>query len=291
MSSLHVYFNGRIIPSDQARIGIDDAGFLHGASAFTTMLARNGRVFRLDRHIGRLMDTVAVLGLRSDATAESLAAAAGEVLSANNLKDARMRITLTPGSVHGDESSQTTTLITAEPLPAYPPEWYEKGIGAIVSSYRQISDDPTCGRKTGCYFTRILAAREAAAKGAHEAFFYTTDNRLAEACFCNIFLVIDGKAMTPPLNTPVLPGVVRQAVLELCGSLGIACDDSQSITVHHMLSAQEVFVTASCSGIRPVATIERHAVGDQKPGPVTKRIMAAYQDLLNKECASDALTG
>ncbi|MBI5723473.1 MAG: aminotransferase class IV family protein [Planctomycetes bacterium] len=291
MPSLNVYFNGRIIPAGQACIGIDDAGFLHGASVFTTMLARNGRVFRLDRHIKRLLDTVAVLGLRTDAAAESLTAAAADLLAANRLKDARMRITLTPGGVHGEEASPTTTLVTAEPLPAYPPEWYEKGINAIVSSYRQLSGDPTCGRKTGCYFTRILAAREAAEKGAQEALFYTTDNRLAEACFCSVFLVLDGKVRTPPLDTPVLPGVVRQAVIELCSSMGIACDDSRPLTVHEMLSAGEAFVTASCSGIRPVVMIERHAVGDQRPGPVTKKIMVAYQDLVNKECASDGPTG
>ncbi len=142
------------------------------------------------------------------------------------------------------------------------------------------------GYKTGCYLPRVLARQEAAAKGAEEALWFTTDNRLAEACFCNVFLVLDGKVLTPPLDTPVLPGVVREAVLELTGRLDIDCDDKTPLTIHEVLSAEEMFITASCSGIRPVVRVERHAVGDEKPGPITKKIMSAYRKLLEDECSS-----
>ena len=146
--------------------------------------------------------------------------------------------------------------------------------------------NPVCGHKTGCYLPRVLARQEAAAKGAEEALWYTPDNRLAEACFCNVFLVLDGKVCTPPLATPVLPGIVREAVLELCGALGLECRDDRPLLVDDMLAAGEVFLTASCSGIRPVVRIERHAVGDEAPGPVTRKIMSAYRELLDRECPS-----
>jgi len=283
MATENVYLNGRIVPAEVATVSVSDAGLLHGASVFTTMLARNGVVFRLDRHLSRLLETVRLLDLRTDATAESLTDATYALLEANGLKAARLRITLTPGSIHDGEP---TTLITAVPLPEYPAEWYEKGIAVVVSSFKQSGGDVTYGRKTGCYLPRVLAMREAAAKGAVEALWFTTDNRLAEGCFTNVFLVLDGVVLTPPRDTPVLPGVVRQAVLELCGRLGIACGDDRPLTVKEMLAAEEVFVTASCIGIRPVRRIEGHVVAARTPGEVTRKIMSAYQELLARQCAS-----
>ena len=283
MAETQVYLNGRLVPAAEARISVFDAGLLHGASAFTTLLAHRGKVFRLGRHLARLMDTCRLLGLRAAVTEEELAAAAADVLRANGLADARMRITLTPGEVKGEGSP--TTLITAEALPEYPRAWYEQGISVVVSSFRQAKGDPTFGYKTGCYLPRMLARQEAARKGAEEALWYTPDNYLAEACFCNVFLVREGKVYTPPRDTPVLPGVVREAALELCRDLAIPCDDQTPLTVREMLSAEEMFLTSSTAGLRPVARVEKHPVGEEKPGPLARRLMAAYRELLDRESA------
>ena len=285
MSERNVYLNGCIVPASEARIGVSDAGLLHGASVFTTMLAHNGTVFRLARHLGRLMDTVRFFNLCADAEPAGLTAAVGELLRANDLSDARVRVTLTPGEA-GEQ--RPTTLITADALPAYPNEWYEKGIPIVVSSFKQVRLDPTHGMKTGCYFPRVLARQEAAAKQAEEALWYTTDNHLAEACFCNVFLVLGGKVFTPPRDTPVLPGVVREAVMEICEQLDMECDAQTPLTVREMLAAEEMFLTSSCAGIRPVAQVERHGVGDEKPGAVTRKIMAAYREMLDRECPPQA---
>jgi len=284
MSELNVFLNGQILPQDQARIGISDAGFLHGVSVFTTALAHNGVVFRLDRHLSRMFDTVRMLGLNTDATPDGLAEATATLLAANELTEARVRITLTPGSVHG---GGPTTLITASPLPEYPPEWYEKGIGVAISTLRQGSGPPLYGCKTGCYLPRIIARQEAASKGVEEALWFTEDNRLAEACTCNVFVVLKGEVLTPPTETPVLPGVVREAVLELCGGMEIPVFDNRPLTIRELLDSQEVFLTGSCSGIRPVVRVERHSIGDESPGPVTRQIMQAYRELLDRECRLD----
>ncbi len=280
MSDKQVHLNGKLVPAGRATVSVADAGFLHGASAFTTMLARNGAVFRLERHLGRLMETVRHFGLQTDATPETLSRAVNNLLEANKLTDARVRITLTPGDVHG---GTPTTLITADELPDYPEHWYNKGIAVIISKLRQAVGHPLLGYKTGCYFARVLAMRHAAAAGANEALWFTTDHRLAEACYCNVFIVSGGKVRMPPLDTPVLPGVVREAVIQLCGELGIEADETTPIGVDKTLSADEVFLTASCSGIRPVASIDGRAVA-AAPGEITQKIMAAYRKLLEREC-------
>ncbi len=87
MADLYVHLNGRLVPAGEARLSVFDAGFLHGASAFTTMRAHNGAVFRLDRHLGRLMDTVEAMHLRCGATAGALAQAVRELLEANTLSE------------------------------------------------------------------------------------------------------------------------------------------------------------------------------------------------------------
>lgn len=279
MSERKVYFNGELVPAGQAKIDIGDPGFLHGASTFTTMLARNGVVFRFEQHLARLAETVRLLNLRAEATTGELVTGTYAVLDENHLADARCRITLTPGPAEG----KPTTLITAEPLPSYPPEWYEKGIGVVVSACKQSGGDPIYGLKTGCYLPRLLARQDAAAKGFEDALWFTHDNLLAESCYSNVFLLLDGVLCTPPLNTPVLPGVVRQAVLELCRANDIPCTDEEPLTVDDMLRAEEIFLTSSCMGIRPVVRIERHAVGEETPGELTRCITALYQDLLEAE--------
>ncbi|MCD4824296.1 MAG: aminotransferase class IV [Phycisphaerae bacterium] len=279
-AKIQVYFNGKIIPADEAKISIADPGFLHGASVFTTMLAHNGVVFGFPRHLERLADTVRLLGLNVQATTGELVEAAYAVLDANGLSEARLRITLTPGPPDGP----ATTLITAVALPDYPAQWYEKGIAVVVASLKQEAGDPIFGTKTGCYLPRVLARQEAAAKGTEDALWFTADNRLAESCFSNVFLVLDGKVCTPPRDTPVLPGVVREAVLELCGKLDIPVCDDGPLTVKEMLAADEIFLTSSCMGIRPVIRVEQHPVGDEMPGPITKKITEAYRQLLDEQC-------
>ena len=281
MSQLKVHLNGRLVDAETASVSVFDTGFLHGGSTFTTMLAHNGVVFRLADHLARLLETADLLDIRATATAESLTQAVSEVLAANKLTEARMRITLSPGSTKGDEP---TTLVTAEPLPDYPAKWYEQGIVVVVSSFRQSMADPTFGYKTGCYFPRVLARQEALRKGAEEAIWFTPDNRLAEACFCNVFLVRDGAVVTPPRDTPVLPGVVRQTVMDLCETLGIECGDEHALMIHDVLEADEVFLTSSTMGIRPVVRIEQHVVGDETPGEITKQLLEAYQRVLDGEC-------
>jgi branched-chain amino acid aminotransferase len=282
MTDRKVHLNGQLVIAGQASISVGDPGLLHGASVFTTMRAHHGKVFRLEHHLERLAQSVRRFGLQVDATAQGLARSVDELLEANELDEARVRITLTPGPADGSP----TTLVTAEALPEYPSVWYSEGISVVVTSFRQSAGDPVAGWKTGNYFARVLARQQAAEKGADEALWYTVEGRLAEACFCNVFLLRKGTLHTPPVGTPCLPGVVRGAVLELCGELGLEPDDQTPLTVHEILDAEEMFLTSSCAGIRPVVRVERHAVGEAKPGEATRKIMDAYRALLERECPS-----
>ncbi len=284
MSDGFVYLNGEVLPAGEAQLSVFDTGLLHGASVFTTLLAHNGRPFRLDRHLRRLMDSAEKIGLRHQATPEELTGAVAAVLEANGLSEARVRITLTPGAPGAEP--RPTALVTAA-RPGIQSWWYQKGIGVVVSGVRQYERSPLTGLKTGCYLLRVLARQAAAAVGADEALWFTLSGHLAEACYCNVFLVREGAVFTPPLETPVLPGIVRQAVIELCRDMDLPCRDDQPLGSDDVRSAEEMFLTSSVSGVRPVVRLERRPIGDERPGPVTKRIMAAYAKLLEAECPRD----
>jgi branched-chain amino acid aminotransferase len=276
-----VYLNGQLLPRTEASVSIDDPGFLHGASSFTTMRTHNGVVFGFEHHLARLGDTVTQLGLVVGATTRELYDNTYAVLDANGLREARIRITLTPGTT----TRGATTLITADALPDYPAEWYTDGIAVTITAMKQHADDPIFGLKTGCYLPRLLARQQAAAASYADALWFSTDNYLAESCFSNIFLVTDNDLLlTPPLDTPVLPGILRETVIQLARELGLELASDQPLTIHDLLGAKEVFLTSSCMGIRPVVTVEQHTIGNGKPGPITQQIATAYATFLDEVC-------
>lgn len=287
----HVYLNGSILPSSEAMVSPFDAGFTHAAGLFETMRVYNGRVFRLAEHVARLNRSATRLAMNVAVDAEAIATGITELLIANELDEARIRVVATPGSVprigSTDEPSPPTTLITATPPNEYPTEMYETGFRVCISPYRQTRHDPLAGHKTLAYFPRLLSMKDAAERRCNESLWFTTDNLLAEGAVCNVFIVKDGAIATPGLETPVLPGTTRNAVIEIAKSNGIPCEECE-IDIETLLAADEVFLTGSVLEIMPVTSIEKHQVGTGLPGVTTRRLAACYCKLIEKECGRHA---
>jgi len=167
----------------------------------------------------------------------------------------------------------------------YPPELYQRGMTVIVSDYKQNPADPTVRHKTLNYFSRLAALQEAQKKQAGEAIWMTTNNHLAEGSISNVFLVKEEKLQTPPLDTPVLPGITRKAVLELAAENDMEWVE-QKLTIQDLLGADEVFLTNSIMELMPVCRIERHAVGKEKPGPVYKKLHDLYKQAVEEKVVS-----
>jgi branched-subunit amino acid aminotransferase/4-amino-4-deoxychorismate lyase len=148
-----------------------------------------------------------------------------------------------------------------------------------LCDYRQNTLDPLCGHKTTNFFARLLALQEALEKKTTESLWFTTENKLAEGCVSNVFIVKDGTLLTPSLDTPVLPGIARKTVLEIAAKEGIAFEE-KDLFINDLLEADEVFVTNSIMTVMPVATVEAKAIGDGKSGEVTKYLLKCYNDML-----------
>lgn len=282
-----VELNGRLLPLEDARVAATDVGLLHGIGLFETMRACGGRVFRWRQHVERLVKSAEALGLSLNESGLAAGDGAGQVcqpsdlsrrldalLRANKLTDARIRLTVTGGTA-GQDRAEPTVLLTAAAVEPYPQEYYTTGLTVRICPYVQASTDPLAGHKTTCYWARLHALHQAQAGGCGEALWFNEKRQLAEGSISNVFIVKGGIVKTPPLDTPVLPGITRAVVIQLCGRKGIRCVEA-ALDINDLLDADEAFITNSMMGIVPVCRVERKVVGREKVGEMTMTLRHAY---------------
>jgi len=279
-----VHLNGSLVPLAQARVAAMDYGFLYGFGLFETMRAYAGRVFLLDRHLARLAGSADRLGIAVDTA--GLECAVADVIRANRLTDARIRLTVSigEGGPTPDPAgcAQPTVLVVAGQYRPPPEHVYDAGFRAVISSIRRNSRSPLSGMKTLNYLESMLARQEARAAGADEALFLNERGLLAEASMSNLFLVHGGAVKTPALGCGVLPGVAREAVLELAEGMGIAVVEGE-IVPEELSGADEAFLTNSLIEVMPLTQVDGKPVGSGKPGPLTQRLRAGYGEVVRRE--------
>jgi branched-chain amino acid aminotransferase len=278
-----VFFNGQIVPLEQAKISALDYGFLFGYSLFETMRAYAGKIFALERHLERLAHSAPFLGLPADKANWKTAVVA--VLDANELKNARVRLVLSagPGSLSPDLAtcSQPTLLALAAPYVPPAPEVYRRGYRVIISSIRRNSQSPLPGIKSANFLESLLARQEARQAGNEDALLLNDKGYLAEASSSNVFVLREGKLLTPPLDSGILPGVTRELILELAPNLKLAATEGQ-ISQGELLSAEEVFMTNSMIEIMPVSRVGSAVIGGGAAGPVSLSLLEAYRGLVQE---------
>ncbi len=195
------------------------------------------------------------------------------------IPDARVRITVSAGP--GLPDAEPHRLITARPADPPATEAYAEGIRAVVEPLPH-GLGPVAGHKVTSYASYVLARRSAVARGAGEALLVDPEGRVVEGAFSNLFAVVDGEVITPPLAQGPLPGVTRQVVLELLAEMAPACRQ-ETVTVTTLREAAELFVTSSVAEVLPVTRLGDQPVGDGRPGPVTRQVQQAYQDCVRRE--------
>jgi branched-chain amino acid aminotransferase len=275
-----VWLNDEFLDEDAASISVRDTGLLHAAGVFTTMRSYGGKVFRLPQHLRRLRDSCEALFIPLTSSDAQLESAVSELLERNQLKDARLRLTITRGTARNDPLHgmhlNPTTLLTCAPIEPYPREFYDRGMTVMLLDEQKLNPyDLQAGHKTLNYFSRLAGLREANRRGAGEALWFDVHNQLQSGSISNVFIVKNGALITPPTKTEsrqspssVLPGITRAAVMEIAARQGIEIH-TEPIDVNQLLDADEIFLTNSIMQIMPVCRIERKAIGNDKPGPVT----------------------
>lgn len=293
---MDVYVNGKMLSPDKALIPVDDSGFQHGVGLFETMGVYQGQAFRLQQHVHRLIGSALDLGLSSTLDADALADAIHKTIKHNDLEKARLRLTVTAGSISllkpvPDSPPKPTVVVTASPPTEYDPAYFERGITVLIARPGANPFDPAAGHKTLTYWSRLRTLREAAVAGAGEAIWLNISNHLASGAVSNLFLVKDETLLTPfargeevpeALPAPVLPGITRAAVIEVAHALDLPVQ-RKMLSVNDLLEADEVFLTNSSWLVLPVSHVEKKQIGEGGTGPVTRRLRQAVLELIVKE--------
>ena len=268
-----IWINGALVPEDEARISPFDHGWLVGDAVFETLIIVRGMPFCARRHLERLAYSGAHLGVtvpNADVLREAMIA----VAAANGLREGRLRITVSSGigplgSNRGD--SPPTATVAATPQPPWP------AATAVATVEWTINErSPLAGLKTVSYGANVRALAAAKAAGASEAIFANTQGHLCEGTGSNVFLVHQGRLITPSLASGCLAGVTRQLVIELTGAV------EEDGPLSALAAADEAFLTSTTRDVHPIHSVDGHPL-PAAPGPATKAAAQAFADLKAKE--------
>ena len=259
---------GSLVPRDEALVSVLDHGFTVGDGVFETMKVVDRRVFALSRHLRRLDRSASVLGLVAPSH-EVIRDAIAEVLFANPQLlsgSARLRVTLTAGisPLGSDRGQASPTLVVAVMATK---TWPDSTTVATVPWVRN-ERSAIAGAKTTSYAENVVALEYAHARGASEAIFANTVGQLCEGTGSNIFVVVDGVALTPALGSGCLAGVTRELVLEWSDAREADLD------LGVLQVADEIFLTSSTRDVHPVTRVDDREL---MAGPVTAAIREVFR--------------
>jgi branched-chain amino acid aminotransferase len=280
-----VYVNGSFRPAAEATVSVFDHGLLYGDGVFEGIRAYNGRIFKLERHIDRLFDSAKAIRLDIPHTHAEVCALVVESCRRNDMTDGYIRLVVTrgPGDLGIDPRNcprAEVIVIARKTIAIYRAP--SAGIRVVTSTFRRNSPEALSPAiKSLNYLNNILARIEANDRGADEALLLDPQGFVSEATVDNFFIVTDHALLTPPTATN-LKGVTRETLLGLAVSLGIRAQETP-FTLFDVWTAREAFLCGTAAEVVPVVSVDDRVIGDGGIGPVTGRIMEAYEHLVRAQ--------
>ncbi len=273
VSTPRVWLNGTLLDPSQARVVVHDHGLTVGDGVFETMRTERGVPFAVTRHLRRLRRSLAGLGLdlhwSDDDLRDALHTVAGELaIPAGQVGRVRLTVTGGPGPLGSGRDPGELTVFVAGSVGDPPPPTGT----AVVVPWRRNEHSAVTGLKTTSYAENVVALARAHELGADEALFANTAGHLCEGTGSNVFVVLDGRIVTPPLSSGCLAGVTRELLLEVIDA------DERDLPVSVLAEADEIFLTSSTRDVQG-----QHRVDDRPldaPGTVTQRAAEAFADLV-----------
>ncbi|MGD2131324.1 MAG: branched-chain amino acid transaminase [Maricaulaceae bacterium] len=287
----YIWMNGALTPSHEAKISVLSHALHYGTAVFEGIRVyetNNGpRGFRIHDHVQRLVTSAKIYGMEIGRTVDELEAACREVVGANGLTSTYLR----PIAFYGDCGLKVTppdhavvdVAIAALPWGGYlGDEAVTQGVDVCVSSWRRPapSTTPAAAKAAGNYLSGVLIGREAQSNGFAEGIALGADGRLSEGAGENLFMVKDGKLLTPPAGDSILFGITRDTVMRLAEDLGIQVIE-QSMPREMLYLVDEIFLTGTAAEITPVRSVDRTQVGEGKAGPVTRALQERFFGLFD----------
>jgi branched-chain amino acid aminotransferase len=278
---VYIYLNDKLVSEQEAKISIYDHGLLYGDGVFEGIRAYNKRIFKLKEHVERLYESANAIDLKIPISKQEFNKKIIETCRKNEVKDGYIRVVVTRGvgdlGLDPRKCKSPTIIIIARSIALYE---HKEGLTMITTTIRRTPAQCLSPNiKSLNYLNNILARIEANHAGVDEALLLDIDGYVSEASADNIFYIKDDLITTPPTATN-LKGITRATVLELTRELGY--DNRVSLfTLFDIYNADEVFLTGTAAEIESVVKIDGRVIGDGKPGKITKRLIEAYNKLVN----------
>ena len=288
-----VWRNGEIIDWDDARIHVMSHVVNYGSSVFEGIRCYNGdkgsAVFRLPEHIQRLMNSAKIYRMDPAFDRDTIIDATIELIRQSGLDECYIR----PVIFRGLDEAKPSFGVNPFPAPidTYIATWQwgkylgeealENGIDVCVSSWTRITSNsmPAMAKAGANYMNSQLIKMEALLGGFSEGVALDDRGMVSEGSGENIFLVNNGKLITPPLGASILPGITRDSVLQIARELGIEVVEAQ-VQRAALYLADEVFFTGTAAEITPIRSIDRITVGAGKRGPVTEKLQEEFFNVI-----------
>ncbi len=285
-----IWHNGNLIPWNEAKIHVLSHVLHYGSSVFEGIRCYNTpagpAIFRGPEHMRRLLDSAKIYRMAVPYTVDQLVAAMHEVVSSNNMASCYVRPLVFRG--YGDLGVLPTKDTPIETYMAcwewgkyLGPEAMEQGVDVCISSWTRIAPNtlPALSKAAGNYMNSQLIRMEAHANGYAEGIALDAAGYISEGSGENIFVIRDGKIITPPLGASVLPGITRDSVITLARELGYIV--TETLVPREMLYiADEVFFTGTAAEVSPIRSVDKIQVGSGKRGPITEKLQTAFFDIV-----------
>jgi len=283
---MKVFIDGEYFEKNQARISVFDHGLLYGDGIFEGLRVYDGRVFRLREHIERLLRSAKAILLELPYTRDEIENLVKECVALNKKANGYVRLVATRGKgdlgVSPYSCPKASLIIIVDDIALYPAELYEKGIPIVTASSRRVGAEVFDPRvKSLNYLNNVLAKIEARQAGCLEAVMLDGEGRVSECTADNIFIIAEGALLTPCAYESILEGITRRTVMELAAAAGMRCE-ARSLTRFDLYTAEECFITGTGAELMPVTVIDGRRIGDGKPGPYTKRLVAAFREYVTR---------
>lgn len=288
---MKVYIDGKFYEKQDAKISVYDHGLLYGDGVFEGIRVYHGKVFKLKAHVERLYDSAKAIGIKCPWTQRAIAQAILETVKQSpGCEYLRPIITRGEGGLGLDprKCEKPSIIVIADTINLYPKECYEIGLNvATVGTMRNHPAATNARVKSLNYLNNVMARMEATLSNCQEALMLNHKGDISECSGDNIFLLKRGEIYTPSIDAGILDGITRRCVIDLARQHGIKVNEC-ALSRFDVFVADECFLTGTAAEIVPVATVDGRNIGTGKAGLITKKLIAAYKELITEP--EDALT-
>jgi branched-chain amino acid aminotransferase len=285
--SKYIWFDGKLIPLNRAKIPVTTHAIHYGTSIFEGIRAywnsKNLCVFRLNDHVKRFRNSGKFYNITLNFSDRQIQNAVIDLCKKNKIKKScYIRPFYFVGqygiNLHVTKRAPTHTAIFSFPFGDL---FNKNGISATISKWRKFSDisTPTQAKMGGNYLNSILATQDAKQRGFDEAILLDQSGNVSEAPGENIFLVKNNRLVTPSLSSSALDGITRKSIITLAKDMKLKVK-VRKVSKNELKLADEVFLTGTAAEITPIIKVDKKKIGSGKVGNITKLLMDTYSDIV-----------